>query len=456
MAKRTKKNKNPIQWYITTCSNGNEDTVIKNLKAKVSAMHFEEMIFDAKVIKIRTIEEEIFDDNDPNKIPPKNMRNSSTIKWKTLGNGKYLKTKIIDRNKFPGYIYVKMIMNDDAWYAVRNAQNITGLVGSSGKGAKPIPITFEEEMLLSGESENPEVRVVVFPNSIIEMERTKFNDKGEPIGFEDLEPSKEQLNEENNDFDKLKNLKTVDKPSKNKSNKKESKSKISDQKEEIKSEDKKIETSYNVPEEPESIKNVETIKDKNEDLISDEEKHLDHEKTDINHEEHEAVEEQIGNNLNEKIPEIQTAEATENIDQEIDSENQKDLNIADSNNQTDSIELESKDNDASSAAETNSNSNKYDLSAALENINDVSKLLPTSDFSEKESLNSSTNQLNFATKEDPYKVGHFVEIILGEHSGIQGNIVEIDREKNKVSVQVEIMGKETILVLDYNQITLKK
>lgn len=457
MAKKTKKNKNPIQWYITTCSNGNEDTVIKNLKAKVSAMHFEEMIFDAKVIKIRTVEEEIFDDNDPNKIPPKNMRNSSTIKWKTLGNGKYLKTKIIDRNKFPGYIYVKMIMNDDAWYAVRNAQNITGLVGSSGKGAKPIPITFEEEMLLSGESENPEVRVFVLPNAIIEMDRTKFNDKGEPIGFEELEPSKEHLNEENNDFDKLENIKTTDKPFKNKSSKKESKSKISDQKEEIQSENKKVEIFHNLPEETEEIQNAETIKSKDEDFNSEEQKDLVPEKNDIKHEEPEVIEEAIDNNLNEKTPEIKTTEATDVLDQEFNAEQEKNLNIVDNNDQADQAELELKDSDASpSVKEANSNSNKYDLSAALENINDVSKLLPTSDFSEKESLNSSADQVNYATKEDPYKVGHFVEIILGEHSGIQGNIVEINREQNKISVQVEIMGKETILVLDYNQITLKK
>lgn len=457
MAKKTKKNKNPIQWYITTCSNGNEDTVIKNLKAKVSAMHFEEMIFDAKVIKIRTVEEEIFDDNDPNKIPPKNMRNSSTIKWKTLGNGKYLKTKIIDRNKFPGYIYVKMIMNDDAWYAVRNAQNITGLVGSSGKGAKPIPITFEEEMLLSGESENPEVRVFVLPNAIIEMDRTKFNDKGEPIGFEELEPSKEHLNEENNDFDKLENIKTTDKPFKNKSSKKESKSKISDQKEEIQSENKKVEIFHNLPEETEEIQNAETIKSKDEDFNSEEQKDLVPEKNDIKHEEPEVIEEAIDSNLNEKTPEIKTTEATDVLDQEFNAEQEKNLNIVDNNDQADQAELELKDSDASpSVKEANSNSNKYDLSAALENINDVSKLLPTSDFSEKESLNSSADQVNYATKEDPYKVGHFVEIILGEHSGIQGNIVEINREQNKVSVQVEIMGKETILVLDYNQITLKK
>ncbi|WP_033159882.1 transcription termination/antitermination protein NusG [Mycoplasmoides alvi] len=184
------KNKQLIaQWFVTTCTNGNEDTVIKNLKAKVQAMHFDEYIIDAKTIKRREIIEEIFDDNNPQKLPPKSMRNSSNIKWKTLGNGKYLKVKIIDRNKFPGYIYVKMIMNDDTWFAVRNAQNISGLVGSFGKGAKPIPITFDEEMLLSGESLDEDYYAVVTSNSIIEVPKDKFDSDGNLIGFDSTQVS---------------------------------------------------------------------------------------------------------------------------------------------------------------------------------------------------------------------------------------------------------------------------
>lgn len=445
MAKRTKKNKNPIQWYITTCSNGNEDTVIKNLKAKVLAMHFEEMIFDAKVIKIRTVEEEIFDDNDPNKIPPKNMRNSSTIKWKTLGNGKYLKTKIIDRNKFPGYIYVKMIMNDDAWYAVRNAQNITGLVGSSGKGAKPIPITFEEEMLLSGESENPEVRVIVLPNAIIEMDRTKFNDKGDPIGFEGLESSAPESSEENSDFDKLEKEKPEEKLSKTKSHKKETKLKVSDEKVEFNPEETSVQLDNSLNQKDEKIEAVKPEEKQDKVTNSEEQKDFD----DSDYEKAE-----IDSSSNEDANEVDSNETIE--DQDFNANDKNDLNsINDINEQT---EIEPAKNDEIPAVQESSNadSNKYNLSEALENINDVSKLLPASDFSENNSLNSSNNQVNFATEEDPYKVGHFVEIILGEHSGIQGNIVDINREENKVSVQVEIMGKETVLVLNYNQITLKK
>lgn len=434
MAKRTKKNKNPIQWYITTCSNGNEDTVIKNLKAKVLAMHFEEMIFDAKVIKIRTIEEEIFDDNDPNKIPPKNMRNSATVKWKTLGNGKYLKTKIIDRNKFPGYIYVKMIMNDDAWYAVRNAQNITGLVGSSGKGAKPIPITFEEEMLLSGESENPEVRVVVLPNAIIEMDRTKFNDKGDPIGFEDLETNKQDLNEENNDFDAL------DKESKVKNHKKESKTEILDEKNKDEPSEPELQDGNSLNEGSE-IENAEIVKLQEQTSSSDTHENVDN------------VETKIDSNLNERIEYTETNKIIEH--QDVSADDKEDLNSVNDENQQEQIETKNND-EVPVNEELEKDSNKYNLSEALENINDVSKLLPESDFSENHSVNSSNDELNFTTKEDPYKIGHFVEIILGEHSGIQGNIVEINRETNQVSVQVEIMGKETVLVLNYDQITLKK
>lgn len=43
-------------------------------------MHFGDLILDAKVIKMRTTIEEEFDSNNPEKVPPKNMRNSVNIK----------------------------------------------------------------------------------------------------------------------------------------------------------------------------------------------------------------------------------------------------------------------------------------------------------------------------------------------------------------------------------------
>ena len=41
---------------------------------------------------------------------------------------------------FRRYVLVEMVMSDEAWYIVRNTQGVTGFIGSSGKGAKPIPL----------------------------------------------------------------------------------------------------------------------------------------------------------------------------------------------------------------------------------------------------------------------------------------------------------------------------
>jgi len=41
-------------------------------------------------------------------------------------------------------IMIEMIMTDRAWHVVRNTPGVTGFIGSSGKGAKPIPLSQEE------------------------------------------------------------------------------------------------------------------------------------------------------------------------------------------------------------------------------------------------------------------------------------------------------------------------
>ena len=48
------------------------------------------------------------------------------------------------KKMFPGYVLVEMIMTDDIWFVVRNTQGVTGFIGSSGKGAKPIPLLATE------------------------------------------------------------------------------------------------------------------------------------------------------------------------------------------------------------------------------------------------------------------------------------------------------------------------
>ncbi|MFU8785666.1 MAG: transcription termination/antitermination protein NusG, partial [Candidatus Izemoplasmataceae bacterium] len=45
---------------------------------------------------------------------------------------------------YPGYIFIELIVTDDSWFVVRNTPGVTGFLGSSGGGTKPIPLPPEE------------------------------------------------------------------------------------------------------------------------------------------------------------------------------------------------------------------------------------------------------------------------------------------------------------------------
>ena len=67
--------------------------------------------------------------------------------------------KTIERKMFPGYVLIRMIMNDETWYVVRNTRGVTGFVGP---GSKPVPLSEEEMRKLGfGGGEQPAVREVV-------------------------------------------------------------------------------------------------------------------------------------------------------------------------------------------------------------------------------------------------------------------------------------------------------
>lgn len=105
---------------ITTIS-GKEEKVIESLKNRVVAEgvdnHFDvENGFKAMMIP---------------HIAPKELE-------KKLAGEDY---KVKSKNLFPGYIFIKMNMTNEAWFLVRNTQYVTGLVGSSGQRAKPTPVS---------------------------------------------------------------------------------------------------------------------------------------------------------------------------------------------------------------------------------------------------------------------------------------------------------------------------
>ncbi|WP_031489131.1 transcription termination/antitermination protein NusG [Ureaplasma canigenitalium] len=142
----------PHQWYIITVVSGYEDQVIKNLKDKITGYGMADKLSEIKVIKEKYRDVKIYSKFEA----PKTMRNTKITKWETIivdGETKYRCSKIKEGNKFNGYLFIKAEMTDQVWFLIRNTQMVTGLVGSSGKNVKPIPVSEEEILKLIEQNE---------------------------------------------------------------------------------------------------------------------------------------------------------------------------------------------------------------------------------------------------------------------------------------------------------------
>ncbi len=106
---------NERAWYIIQSYSGMENAAKTNLERRIKSMNMEKYIF--RVL-----------------IP-------ETIRVEKKKNGEL---KEVVEKQFPGYIFVDMIVTDESWFIVRNTPMVTGFLGSSGGGAKPVPLTDEE------------------------------------------------------------------------------------------------------------------------------------------------------------------------------------------------------------------------------------------------------------------------------------------------------------------------
>ena len=99
------------KWYIVHTYSGHENKVKKSLHQRIQSLGFEDRIFDIIV-------------------PTRN-----TIKV-SQGKKETVKEKI-----FPGYVLIRMILDDESWLLVRTTQGVTAFIGS---GNKPTPISEQE------------------------------------------------------------------------------------------------------------------------------------------------------------------------------------------------------------------------------------------------------------------------------------------------------------------------
>jgi transcription termination/antitermination protein NusG len=99
------------RWYVVHTYAGYENKVKSNLASRVRSMAVEDRIFEVV-------------------IPMEDV-----IEFK---NGRKV---VVQKKVFPGYLLVRMGLDDHAWYVVRNTPGVTGFVGS---GAKPTPLSRKE------------------------------------------------------------------------------------------------------------------------------------------------------------------------------------------------------------------------------------------------------------------------------------------------------------------------
>ena len=98
-------------WYVVHSYAGYENKVKANLESRIQSLDMEEYIFQVEVPTEEVVE---------------------------IKNGK---RQQVQRKVFPGYILVRMDLNDESWGAVRNTPGVTGFVGAT---SRPSPLSLDE------------------------------------------------------------------------------------------------------------------------------------------------------------------------------------------------------------------------------------------------------------------------------------------------------------------------
>jgi transcriptional antiterminator NusG len=101
----------PGQWYVVHSYAGYENKVKANLETRVQTLDVEDYIFQVEV---------------------------PTEEVTEIKNGQ---RKLVHRKVLPGYILVRMDLNDASWSAVRNTPGVTGFVGAT---SRPSPLSLDD------------------------------------------------------------------------------------------------------------------------------------------------------------------------------------------------------------------------------------------------------------------------------------------------------------------------
>jgi len=133
------------EWYVLHTYSGYENKVRQNLLHRVETMDVADKVFEVVVPTQEEIE--------------------------IRGGQRHT----VQRKVFPGYVLVRMILDDESWHVVRNTPGVTGFVGV---GNRPVPLDrAEAEAIIRGtKTEQPKVRTTLLPGDVVRIIYGPFTD----------------------------------------------------------------------------------------------------------------------------------------------------------------------------------------------------------------------------------------------------------------------------------------
>ena len=112
------------KWYVVHTYSGYENKVKANIEKIIENRGMQDVISEVVIPVLDSVE---------------------------VKNGK---KKVVSKKVFPGYVLIKMVMNDDTWYVVRNTRGVTSFVGP---GSKPVPLSDDEIKFMGIEMTRDEI-----------------------------------------------------------------------------------------------------------------------------------------------------------------------------------------------------------------------------------------------------------------------------------------------------------
>ena len=145
------------KWYVAHTYSGYENAVKTTIEKFVAHRNLQDMILDIQIPMEKVTE----------------VTDAGSMKE-------------VERKVFPGYVLIKMVMNDETWHVVRNVRGVTGFVGTANKA---IPLTEDEVLALGMEKREIVVRYQVGDHvRITEGSMATFTGV-----VEDIEPDKNKV-----------------------------------------------------------------------------------------------------------------------------------------------------------------------------------------------------------------------------------------------------------------------